>query len=351
MTLAQIEMVREDCVQALADQAEKLSPLRGSTLLVTGGTGFAGTWLTEMVSLLNDRHGFGTKLILVARGIDRFRAKRTHLAGRPDVTLIKADVRHLNEIPRETQYVIHAAATPDSRFHSSQPIETLLTISEGTAAVLRSLDRCSNFKMLLNLSSSRIYGSQPANQDRIPESAPSSLDCGIVSTSYAEGKRFGETLCAAARSQGRIPVLTARPFAVLGPYQSIESPWAASNFIHDAVAGSPIRILGDGQTVRSYLHGADMAFWYLRILTAGQAGATYNVGSPEPVRLVDLAEKVAALSQPRPEIRLRSSAGAVASNRAVPDTRAAERDFGLKVRIPLDRTIERTLLWNRLELK
>jgi dTDP-glucose 4,6-dehydratase len=345
-----LDLVREDCAQALADQVEKLAPLRGSQLFVTGGTGFAGTWIAEMIALLNDQHGFKTRLTLVARGTDFFRATRPHLANRNDVLLVKADVRHLAEIPRETNYLIHAAATPDTRFHSTQPIETLLTIAEGTAAVLRTIDRCSNFKMLLNLSSSRIYGTQPAELDRMPETAKGVVDCASVSAAYAEGKRYGEALCAAARSQGRIPVTTARPFAVMGPYQSIQSPWAASNFIHDAIAGTPIRILGDGQTIRSYLHGADMAFWYLRMLTAAQSGSIYNVGSPEPIRLVELAEKIASRVEPRPEIRLRTASGQIASNRSVPDTRAAEKDFGLKVRIPLDRVLERTILWNRLEL-
>jgi nucleoside-diphosphate-sugar epimerase len=349
MNRRQVELVREDCTQALADQVEKLAPLRGSQLLVTGGTGFTGTWLAELVSLLNDQHGFNTRLTLVARGTDFFRATRPHLANRDDIALLKADVRHLTEIPRETNYVIHAAATPDTRFHSSQPIETLLTIAEGTAAVLRSLDRCAQFKMLLNLSSARVYGTQPAELDRVPETFAGATESASVNAAYAEGKRYGETLCASARSQGRLPVMNARPFTVMGPYQSIQSPWAASNFIRDAIAGSPIRILGDGQTVRSYLHGADMAFWYLRMLTSGQSGSTYNVGSPEAVRLNELAEKIAARVEPRPEIRLRTAPGQIASNRSVPDTRAAERDFGLKVRLPLDRTLERTILWNQLE--
>ena len=351
MSTTPLGLVREDCSEALGDRAELLSPLRNSTLLVTGGTGFAGTWIAEMIALLNDRHGFNTRLSLLARGTEHFRATRKHLANRSDVTLIKSDIRHLMDVPRETNWLIHAAANPDSRMHASQPIETLSTIAEGTSAVLRAVDRCSNFKMLLNLSSSLVYGLQPLELDRISENQTGGiLDCSSVSSAYAEAKRYAETLCAAARSQARIPVLTARPFAMLGPYQSIESPWAASNFIHDAVTRSPIRLLGDGQTVRSYLHGADMAFWYLRILTGGQVGATYNVGSPEPVRLADLAHAVASQFTPRPEIRLRTSTHSGSTNRAVPDTRLAEKELGLNVRLGLERTLERTILWNQLEL-
>ena len=351
MNPTSIREVREDCSKSVAGRAEQLAGLRDSCLVVTGGTGFAGSWLAEMVALLNDDHGFKTRLVLVSRSTDLFKAKRPHLGNRSDLTLVKADVRHLAEIPRETNWLIHAAANPDSRFHASQPIETLSTITEGTASVLRTLDRCSNFKQVLHLSSSQVYGAQANDFERVPESALGSLNCASVSSAYAEAKRCAETLCAAGRSQARIPITVARPFAFMGPYQSLDTPWAASNFIHDALIASPIRVLGDGQTVRSYLYGADMAFAYLRQLTAAAPGSIYNVGSPEGIRVSELAQKIADACNPRPEIRLRTSPGPAVSNRSVPDMRAAETDLGFKPAFSLDQSLERTLRWNQGELR
>lgn len=344
-----MDLVREDCAEVLQSQAQLLSPLRGDTLVVTGGTGFMGTWIAEMVACLNDQHGFGTRLHLIARSTDHFRATRPHLSNRRDITLVKSDVRHTIEFPKETNWLIHAAASPDTSFHATSPLETLSVIGEGTSSVLRAVDRCAGLKMLLNVSSSLVYGPQPLELERIPESFPGAPPCGSSSAAYSEAKRFAETFCAAARSQARIPTLTARPFAFLGPYQPMDRPWAINSFIREALEGEPIQVLGDGQTVRSYLYAADMALWLLRMLSAGTAGQILNLGSPEGVSLRDLAAMVASHFNPSPEIQLRTAPGrSQPTTRMVPDVSVAQKSLGLSLRVSLATAIERTITWNRL---
>jgi dTDP-glucose 4,6-dehydratase len=271
---------------------------------------------------------------------------RPHLAGRKDIVLIKSDVRHFFEIPEETNWVIHAAANPDNRFHSSSPVETISVIADGTASIIRTVDRCSNLKRFLNISSGLVYGPQSLTLERISETYVGPSAPGIVSASYAEAKRFAETLCAAARSQEKLPVVTARPFAFLGPYQSLDTPWAINNFIHDAMTSNIVRVLGDGQTVRSYMYGSDMAFWFLRILTAGTPGLSYNVGSPDGITLAEVASMVANHFSPKPDIRLRSSSTAH-TTRFVPDISLAVDTLGLGITVPLEKAIDLTLRWNR----
>src|SRR3954469_19418401 len=96
-----IDLVRTDCDTALKGKVSALSRLKGEILVVTGGTGFVGTWLTEAVAYLNDQYSFGTQLVLISRSTDLFKTSRPHLANRKDVSLIKSDVRHLSELPRE----------------------------------------------------------------------------------------------------------------------------------------------------------------------------------------------------------------------------------------------------------
>lgn len=342
-------IIREDCIASLGANANKLQDLKNDTVVITGGTGFMGTWLTEMISLLNDEHGFNTQVILISRSTDHFSATRPHLSNRKDVTLIKSDVRSLVELPKKTNWLIHAAANPDNRFHTSNPIDTMSIIADGTSTVLRAVDRCSDFKNMLNISSALIYGQQPLNVERIPENFSGAPSCWSASSAYAEAKRYGETLCASARSQARIGNLTARPFAFIGPYQKINGPWAINNFINDAMSGNPIRVFGDGQTVRSYLYPSDMAFWLLRIMVAGTTGASYNLGSPEAITLQALAEKVSAHFSPRPEVHLRTAGNQATVSRLVPDVSLA-KELGLTTTISLDKAIERTIQWYRSAL-
>ena len=342
--------VREDCRHALNGRSDVLASLRNESVLIVGGTGFVGTWLAEMLACLNDDFGFGCRIALLSRGAEKFAAARPHLASRRDLRLIRADVRHLSELPRETHWLIHAAATPDNRFHASSPVETMSTIVKGTANIVRALDPLSDFRRLLYLSSGYVYGGQPWDLAAVPEDFAGAPKLGSASSAYSEAKRCAETLCAAARSEKRVPVTVARPFAFLGPYQPLETPWAANNFLLDALSGRPIRIQGDGETVRSYMYGSDLAYWLLRILTGDEAGRAWNVGSPHPVTLRALAETIAGQINPAPEIRLHAAAhGGSPRTRFIPDVTAARTKLGLELRVPLAQAVEKTIRWNRAE--
>jgi dTDP-glucose 4,6-dehydratase len=316
-------------------------------VLVMGGTGFIGTWLAEMLACLNDDFEFNARLVLAARGVDRFASQHPHLASRPDIRLQRVDIRYLSEIPRETNWVVHAASTPDTRFHASRPIETMTTIFEGTANVIRALDPVTDVRRLLYLSSGYVYGAQPWDLPLIPESYQGGPSLIASHNAYPEAKRAAETLCAAARSEKHLPVVIARPFAFLGPYQSLETPWAANNFLLDALSGRPIRILGDGETVRSYMYASDMVYWLLRILTASESNQAWNVGSPQPVTLRALAGKIATSVMPEVEIHLHAAAHTnVPRTRFVPDVSVAQKHLGLDLRVSLEDAVERTIRWN-----
>lgn len=341
-------LVREDCRKALDGRHDALSDLRGETIVVLGGTGFMGTWVAEALACLNDDFGFACRIVLMARGVERFTAEKQHLSSRPDLKLVRTDIRHLAELPRETNRIVHAAASPDNRFHATSPVETMTTIAEGTANVLRVLNPLGDLRRFLYLSSGYVYGAQPWSLPAVPESFAGSPALGTAASAYAEAKRCAETLCASGRSEFRIPATIARPFAFLGPYQALDTPWAANNFLLDALLGRPIRIQGDGETVRSYMYASDMAYWILRLLTAENADGAWNLGSDNAVTLRELARMIAQQFQPSPEIRLHSAAHGTASRtRFVPSVSAAQKNFGLEIRVPLGEAIERTVLWHK----
>ena len=351
MNINMLDLVTEDYKSTLSGQLPSLDALKNSVVVITGGTGFMGTWLAGMLAYLNDHHYFNTEVYLVARNTEQFRLTRPHLSQRSDIKLITSDIRNLVELPPDTTWVIHCAATPNSRFHASNPIETMSIIGQGTLSLMRAAERCSHLKMILNISSGLIYGSQPFEQETLMESCNSAPKCNTVSSAYAEAKRYAETLCSAARSQARIPVITVRPFAFIGPYQPLDAPWALNNFIHDALSGNPIRVLGDGKTIRSYLYASDMAFWLLKILTCGNSGEIYNMGSSDTISLHELASKIAAEFRPNPEIHLGvATIKDLHVSRFVPDVSLAKCNLQLEAQHSLDHAIRRTILWNQLNV-
>jgi len=347
MTTKQLDDMQNDCALSVGEDVNRLFPLRNANLLVTGGTGFVGSWLAEMAAFLNDCHGFKINLCLLAPRASDFRSRAPHLASRRDIELIESDVRSLIEVPRETNWIIHAAGSPDNRFHFSHPVKTFETIVVGTHSLLNAASRLSALQKVLCLSSGLVYGPQRWEDVAVAEDAFTALDCNNFANLYAESKRAAETITTAYRSQYGVPVLNARLFAFIGPYQLLDRPWAINNFLRDALRGGPIRLQGSGETVRSYLYGSDLAFWLLSILVSGNIGGAYNVGSPMGISLKDLATKIADDAPRRPRIELNTLPSAKVSNtRWLPDVSLAQKQCSLEVRVPLDQAIRRTVNWH-----
>jgi len=341
-------MTRQDCIRVLNREREiELEPLRQSELVVIGGTGFVGTWIAEMVAALNDEYQFGIKLHLLSRNVEQFSNHAPHLARRLDIQLIKSDVRQSERIPMNADWVIHAAANPDVRTHASKPIDTASVIVDGTMSVVRTAERLGQLRKLLYLSSGLVTGSQSQSLNSLPENAKGAPapDASFV---YANAKRFAETLCSAARAQSRVPALVARPFSFIGPYQSLDTPWAQTTFLSDALHGYPVRLQGDGLVIRSYLYGSDAAYWFLRILTAGDSGDVVNVGSPVGVSLQDLAKLVAQNFKPSPDIIFNTAPRKLGpSSHFLPDISHAQNRYGLSVFTGLNEAVKLTALWHQ----
>lgn len=351
MRLDALNLVRRDCEQIAAD-ISGVEVLRNEHLLITGGTGFVGTWLAELITFLNDQYGLEIKLTLLSIRANDFRNKAPHLAFRPDVTLVQQDVRNIVDIPKEVGWIIHAAGNPDNRQHASDPLQVIRVIAQGTTAVLEAATRLPDLKKFLNISSGLVYGPQPWDLTGLSEDSFSGLDCALVSAAYTEGKRFGETLCATYRNQHRLPVVNTRPFAFLGPYQYLDRPWAINNFINDCLRGGPIRIQGDGETIRSYMYASDMAWWLLNMLVQGVVGKSYNVGSSQEITLAQLAEKVASNFPIRPKIILGASSDRnLRRSKFVPDVSLAKNTLKLRVTVDLETAIQRTIQWNQINIQ
>lgn len=335
-----------DCKLSAAVLLKYLEPLRNQEILVTGGTGFMGKWIAEAVTYLNLEQGYNIRLHLLSRNTEAFRNTVPHLAKQSFIQLIEADVRNVRDLPEGISYVIHAAATPDRREHATQPLRVIETIYKGTQAVLDACLRLPVLNKFLFISSNNIYGNVHDQADAITEHTTGYLDSNSINAAYPEAKRLAETVCAVYRNQQRLPVVTIRPFAFTGPYQDLEKPWALNNFMRDAILGGPIRILGNQETVRSYLYGSDMAFWLLAILANKKPATTYNLGSEEGVSMIRLAEKIAANFHHKIDI-INKSPGNDAAHYSVsiPNLSTLRKDIAVKQAIPLDQAIVRTLQW------
>lgn len=109
-------------------------------------------------------------------------------------------------------------------------------------------------------------------------------------TEYARNKRTWEHFCMDSLTYSKVDVVVARLFTFYGKH--LDDDKALTKFIKSAKAGEPIRIYGDGNTVRSYMNGDEMGKWMWAILFKGQSGEAYDVGSDKPVTMLELAQMV-----------------------------------------------------------
>ena len=343
-----LALVRSDAETVLDGRSYRLDALRGQHVFISGGTGFLGTWLLELIKVLNERHSFGIKVTVYSRQARAFAERWPHLGQMEDVRFQEGDIRYFTELPRDVRYIVHAAALTDRRLLASQPSAVAEVNSVGTQRILRAANLLEDVQKVVLLSSGLVYGAQPWDLTRVDETFAGPMRCNDVNAVYAESKRFAEVVAQSAISESKLPVVTLRPFAFVGPYQSLQLPWAVTDFIRDSFTGGPIRIMGDGSTVRSLMYASDYAFWVLAALANGRPRETYNVGSPEPIDLGSLAKMITQSFVPVPEIRTRLGQTGHDRNRLVPDVSRAQRDLGVEVTVSLTEAIQRTITWNRL---
>jgi nucleoside-diphosphate-sugar epimerase len=281
----------QDCLKACANQLNVHSKLSLKRIAITGGTGFLGTWIAEMISALNDEYELKITLDLYARNTAEWEMKYPHLSSRKDIRLYSQDVRSPFQFQSDTNFVIHAAGVPNNRVHASDPLRVFHTTVDGIKNALEAASQLDNLYRFLNVSSG-LVGGKAVRLGGLSEMDYFPIPSGQLHLVYVDAKRSAESIAAIYRSQFRMPISTIRPFTFAGPYQSLDRPWAINSFLGDALMGRDIRIHGDGSARRSYLYGSDAAWWALVALVNGADGAVYNVGSPAVISHAELAQLI-----------------------------------------------------------
>ncbi len=336
----------DDLDHVLARTRELWEETRGKRIFVTGGTGFFGSWLLESFVWANDHLSLNSEIHVLTRSEEAFAEKAPHLANHPAVRFHHGDVRSFDFPPGTFAYVIHAATAASAKLNEEDGLLMLDTVMQGTRRTLDFARSCQAEKFLLT-SSGAVYGPQPSELSHVGEEYLGGPDPMALASSYGEGKRLAELLCAIYHRQYGLETKIARCFAFVGPYLPLNSHFAIGNFIRDALAGSPVRVGGDGTPYRSYLYAADLVIWLWTILFKGDSCLPYNVGSEQDLTISELAGTVAHAVGSHPvdvRIALPPISGKLPS-RYVPATRRAYEDLGLQTLIELPDAIRRTAKW------
>lgn len=318
--------------------------LDGMRLFFTGGTGFVGIWMVSVLLRALDRGLLRAEATLLTRDAGKFSARAPEIASHRSVRTMEGDVLGEGWSLDGCSHLVAGATEASAAMIREQPRLMLETIVDGTR---RTLDRAASFGVsrAMFISSGAVNGPQ-FDTPRASESDFFGPDPLSLRSVYAEGKRLGEMLFALSANSS-FSVSIARLWAFVGPLLPLDTHFAAGNFLRDAMAGAPIRILGDGTTVRSYQYASDMAAWNWVILASGRETTAYNVGSDHGVTTLELARLcdrlaggagIEVLGTPDPSRRI---------DRYVPDTGLFRREFAFGAGSDLAESLSKTILWHR----
>jgi dTDP-glucose 4,6-dehydratase len=296
--------VLED-LEAVSDWSEAdLRTIVDSAMIITGGSGFIGTWLTLSWVYAHKKFDGGGKLLVTSRNSESNRYLIELINPTAPVTYLDSDIRELVIPPEfENSFLVHAATPASDELNRSNPDLMLSIIVDGQKQVLLESQRV-NVKRFLFLSSGAVYGQQPLDLPYLREemfNAPQSLS---AKSAYSEGKRISEDMGNRTSLESGLQFVTARLFAFLAPYLPMDTHFAAGNFLSQATNASPISIRSGGGSQRTYQYASDMVVWLWTLLARGQTGEAYNVGSDQEISVLGLAQTIQSQVLPMVELEV-----------------------------------------------
>jgi len=320
-------------------------------ILVTGGAGFIGSHLCELLVHL----GFNVVAIddLSTGRLENIQ----HLRPLPTFQFVRENITNrqvLDRLTSESELVIHLAAAVGVKLIVENPVHTINTNIMGTDAVLTTANRY-GCKVLL-ASTSEVYGKGV----KVPFEEED--DCLMGATmhsrwAYATSKAIDEFMGLAYHRQFGLPVVVMRFFNTVGPRQTGQYGMVVPRFVRQALRGESITIFGDGEQSRCFGDVDDVTSAIIKLADHPDAvGQVFNVGSTEEVPMRQLAEKVLALTGSHSEIvcvpyEQAYAPGFEDMRRRVPSLEKIHKLIGYEPIHNLEDTLRRVIAFEREQIK
>ena len=323
-----------------------------SHVLITGGAGFIGSHLAEAllargdrVSVIDDESTGSAENLAGVRRNPRFHYTKGSVA---DADLVRETLDEVDE-------VYHLAAAVGVQLIASRPIYTIENNVYPTGLLLAELQRLHaagrRVKFFL-ASTSEVYGRNP----KPTWTEEDDLVFGPTTRarwSYGTSKAIDEFLALAYSRQHGLPIVVGRMFNVVGPRQTGAYGMVLPRMVDAALSGGPVVVHDDGQQVRCFAHVQDVVAAIVALMgTPAAAGQVFNIGSDQPVAILDLARRVTAAVDPRLAIVFQSYAEAYSADfedcrRRVPDLTRLRTTIDFRPQYDLAATIAQLVEWKR----
>jgi UDP-glucuronate decarboxylase len=265
--------------------------LEGKNVLITGGSGFVGSYLIAAIDLLNKKYFKEPCKVLSLD--NHIVGKRNNLLKEIDSEYIVFKQHNICEpitLDMPIDHIVSAAGIASPVYYKKYPIETI----EGTVLGLNNMLKLAlakNVTSILYFSSSEIYGDPDPRFIPTPETYKGNVSSIGPRSCYDESKRLGETLCMAYYNTHKTPIKFVRPFNVYGPGMSAKDYRVVPTFLSQAIAGMPLPVHDKGNQTRTFCYVTDAIIGFFKVLLSDKNGEVFNIGNDNPeINMKSLAE-------------------------------------------------------------
>ncbi|MFM7774741.1 MAG: UDP-glucuronic acid decarboxylase family protein [Candidatus Kapaibacterium sp.] len=263
-------------------------------VLITGGAGFLGSHLCDR--FLADGYDVVCMDNLITGSTDNI----AHLVGHPRFRFIHHDVTNYIFVDGSVDAILHFASPASPIDYLKYPIQTLKVGSLGTHKAL-GLAKAKKARFLL-ASTSEVYGDPLIHPQ--PEGYWGNVNPVGSRGVYDEAKRFAEAMTMAYHRYHDVDTRIIRIFNTYGERMRIQDGRAIPAFMTQAIRNEPMTVFGDGSQTRSVCYVSDLIEGIVRLLNA-PTHEPVNVGNPDEVSMLRLAEEIRMLSKSASPIEFR----------------------------------------------
>ncbi len=256
--------------------------------LITGGAGFIGSHLADAliprgwsIVAVDDLSTGSLDNIEHLRDGGKFEFHHDTILNEPLI----------DRLVSECDVVYHLAAVVGVFEVMRSPARTLRVNLKGAEVVL---DACLKHKKRLQMAStSEVYGKHPVNEPLNEESDRIYGPTTKHRWSYAGTKAIDEHLALAMHMEEGLDAFCTRYFNTVGPRQSPAYGMVLPAFVKAALANQPMTVYGTGEQTRCFTHVSDAIRATIDLMESDQsAGEVFNIGNPQEISILSLAETV-----------------------------------------------------------